>query len=136
MRGGKRPGAGKPKGSKDTRSKLKEWAKLSKGDPPHIFLAKIAAGETFEAIVQKDGEPAKSVTVTPTLKTRIQAAIAAAPYFAPKLAQIEQKIETETVGIMRSEPMTVEEWAKEFGIQDSMGTTTRTTTDTHLLPVK
>jgi hypothetical protein len=58
---------------------IRRRAALS-GDLPHEFLLKIARGETF----YHDG-----VKVRPTIEMRIDCAKAAAPYFAPKLAQVD-----------------------------------------------
>lgn len=123
MRGGAREGAGKPKGAKHRRTELKEWAEAT-GDLPHVFLCKVSQGQTFEMTVLVNGVEEKKV-LCPSMKDRITAAIAAAPFFAPRLAQIEQKIESEMIGVIRAEPMSVEEWVAEFADQNqnSLGTT-------------
>lgn len=133
MRGGKREGAGREKGSKNRRTELVEWAQVT-GDLPHVFLLKVSQGHTFEMKVEVDGVETRKV-LCPSMKDRVTAAIAAAPFFAPRLAQIEQKIETETIGIIRAEPMTVEEWARELEqYKDNLGTPAGTTKPTDILP--
>jgi hypothetical protein len=60
-------------------AEIKRKASLS-GDLPHEWLLKIMRGDMF----YHDG-----VKVRPTIEMRIDCAKAAAPYFAPKLAQVQ-----------------------------------------------
>ena len=60
-------------------AEIKRKAALS-GDLPHEFLLKIMRGDMF----YHDGE-----AVRPTIEMRIDCAKAAAPYFAPRLAQVQ-----------------------------------------------
>ena len=103
-RGGKRPGAGRPKGAVSKLATEAVAKAKATGDLPHEFLLKIVRGEPIDG-------------TAPSIEQRIHAAIAAAPYFAPKLAAVEQKIETAIRAVVSSKPMTVEEWAERYGIE-------------------
>ena len=46
----------------------------------------------------------------PTFKERQEAASAAAPYFAPKLAQIEQKTEVSFRAVVSAQPLSEDDW--------------------------
>lgn len=108
--GGRREGAGRPVGAiqKWSRKAIIEAAKT--GELPHEFLLRVSRGGMV------DGRE-------PTFEERLDAAKAAAPYYAPKLAQIEQKIETETVFKISAKPLSTEEWIAEYTGEDSLGTT-------------
>lgn len=86
----KRP-RGRPLGAlgKLTREAV-EHAKAT-GEMPHYFLLRIARGEMIEQKIlnQLTGEVTEMI-VCPPFDQRVDAAKAAAPYFAPKLAAIEQ----------------------------------------------
>lgn len=90
--GGKRDGAGRPLAavSKVTREAVERARET--GQLPHEFLLRITRGESI------DGR-------TPTIQQRIDAAKAAAPYFAPRLTPTE--VTPNTSG--RFEDMSVEE---------------------------
>ena len=47
----------------------------------------------------------------------MEAAKAAAPYYAPRLAAIEQKVEGEIIGIPSADPLSEEEWLERFGAE-------------------
>lgn len=79
-RGGARPGAGRPKGAV---SKLAHEAiarAKTSGELPHEFLLRVARGEKVGGKL-------------PALALRLDAAKAAAPYFAPKLSYTEAVID-------------------------------------------
>lgn len=76
----------------------------SSGELPHEFLLRIVRGE-------KIGE------TSPSLEQRIHAAIASAPYFAPKLTAIEQRVENHVKAVISSEPLTTEEWMAKYGVE-------------------
>jgi len=114
--GGARPGAGRKKGginamSAEIRAKAQE-----SGELPHEFLLRVSRGD------QIDGIPI-------TFEQRMTAATAAAPYFAPKLAQIDQTVETKEKAVISAKPLTPEEWQNEYDptAKDNLGTTIRTT---------
>lgn len=73
MQGGKREGAGRKQGSVNRLSQEAIEAATKTGELPHEFLLRVSRGETI------DGE-------NPAFDKRIDAAKAAAPYFAPRLA--------------------------------------------------
>ena len=102
-RGGVRGKAGRPQGSVNRLSKVTiERARNSgNGELPHEFLLRIARGEEIDG-------------TKPTFEQRMDAASVAAPYFAPKLAAIEQKIEQEVTGVISSTPMTMDDWDKQY----------------------
>jgi hypothetical protein len=71
-RGGPRPGAGRPKGSKVARTASKERQKLAEsGLTPLEYLIQLVRDETAER------------------KDRLDAAKAAAPYLHPRLSSVE-----------------------------------------------
>lgn len=75
-RGGKRPGAGRPQGRVNAMSQKAREEAAKTGQLPHEFLLAVSRGE-------KVGE------YEPTFEDRLDAAKAAAPYYAPKLAAVE-----------------------------------------------
>lgn len=93
--GGARKGAGRPKGSvQKLTAQAREEAKAT-GLLPHEWLLKVSRGEPIEQSHWKEthnakGEVTSKVLVTgmvyPDIVMRIDAAKAAAPYYAPKLA--------------------------------------------------
>ena len=103
-RGGKRPGAGRPLGSVSKLSATAVAHAKSTGELPHEFLLRVVRGECIDGLV-------------PTLEQRISAAVSAAPYFAPRLAAVEQRIETNLRAVVSSKPMTTDEWMKKYGIE-------------------
>ena len=70
--GGARAGAGRPKGRTTKATEAAIEAAAATGLLPHEFLLAVARGETI------DGH-------TPTFAERMDAAKAAAPYYAPRL---------------------------------------------------
>lgn len=76
MPGGARPGAGRKKGVPNTRTQERVAKAEASGLMPHEFLLSVARGE-------------KIGTYTPTFAERIDAAKAAANYYAPKLSNVE-----------------------------------------------
>jgi hypothetical protein len=100
-RGGRRPGAGRPKGATNKRTAAMIAEAQAKGILPHDFLTAIMRGEPMQCSLFDDvtglplGDP---ITCYPTLDQRIDAAKAAAPYFAHRLASIEH---TGKIGVTR-----------------------------------
>jgi hypothetical protein len=103
-RGGKRPGAGRPKGAVAKLTATAVARAKSTGELPHEFLLRIVRGESIDDRV-------------PTLEQRIAAAVSVAPYFAPRLAAVEQTVESNVRAVVSSKPMTTEEWMKKYGVQ-------------------
>ena len=104
-RGGYRVGAGRPKGAvakitEEAVAKAKEGGEL-----PHQFLLRIVRGDSVGGEV-------------PSIQMRIAAAVAAAPYFAPKLAAIEQQIETTVRAVVSNKPLTKEEFIERYLTKD------------------
>jgi hypothetical protein len=91
-RGGRRPGAGRKKGARNKRTVALIAQAQAQGILPHEFLASVARGEPVRCSLMDDvtglpiGEP---LLCFPSLDQRIDAARAAAPYFAARLASIE-----------------------------------------------
>lgn len=79
MRGGSRPGAGRKAGARNKRTAETVAKAQAAGMLPHEFLAAVQRGEEI------DGHK-------PTFEERLDAAKAAAPYFAPKLSNIEANV--------------------------------------------
>ena len=98
--GGKRKGAGRPPGSATRRTREIANKAAASGLLPHEFLLAVARGEAIEG-------------VTPTFADRLDAAKAAAPYFAPRLAAVDLKAEGEVKHVIRRTPMTARDWAIE-----------------------
>ena len=75
-RGGVRAGSGRPEGTTKAKMNADRRRAALTGDLPHEFLLRIMRGEMINGI-------------KPDLPTRIDCAKAAAPYYAPKLAQVQ-----------------------------------------------
>jgi hypothetical protein len=103
-RGGKRPGAGRPKGAVAKLAATAVARAKSTGELPHEFLLRIVRGEMIDDQI-------------PSLEQRIAAAVSVAPYFAPKLAAIEQRIETGIVAVVSNKPLSKEEFMEKYGIE-------------------
>lgn len=52
--------------------------------------------------------------VCPTPEMQLSAAIAAAPYYAPKLANVEVKKDVRIRAVISAQPMTQEQWASKY----------------------
>jgi len=103
-RGGKRPGAGRPKGAVAKLTTAAVARAKSTGELPHECRLRVVRGESIDDRI-------------PTLEQRIAAAVSVAPYFAPKLAAIEQRVETNVRAVVASKPLTKEEFMEKFGIE-------------------
>ena len=85
------------------------------GELPHEFLLRVVRGEEIDGTI-------------PTFEQRVDAAAVAAPYFAPKLASIEQKIEADVIGVISADPISPDQWDEMYGADaDRVGTPTGTT---------
>lgn len=86
---GKR-GAGRPMGALGRLSKAARELAASTGELPHEFLLRVARGEVISTdVMDPTSGELKKIYQVPELPMRIDAAKAAAPYFAPKLSAIE-----------------------------------------------
>jgi hypothetical protein len=99
--GGKRPGAGRPKGAVAKLTAATVARPKSTGELPHEFLLRVVRGESIDEQVL-------------TLEQRIAAAVSVAPYFAPKLAAIELRIETNVRAIVSSKPLSKEHFIRQY----------------------
>jgi hypothetical protein len=81
-RGTPRPGTGRPRGRINRLSAEAIAEAMATGELPHQFLLRVARG-------------AKIGDYQPTFAERLDAAKAAAPYYAPKLSAIDARIEGE-----------------------------------------
>ncbi|MEO7323946.1 MAG: hypothetical protein ABIW82_03880 [Dokdonella sp.] len=88
MQGGRREGAGRKAGSFNKMTKRAREEAAKAGELPHEFLLRVARGEEI------DGH-------TPEFGERVDAAKAAAPYYAPRLAA------TNVVASVRNEDLDV-----------------------------
>ncbi len=68
---------------------------------PHEFLCAVAQGREL------DGHK-------PTFPERLEAAKAAAPFYAPKLANIEHQGESVRSYIISPDPLSIEDWEKKY----------------------
>jgi hypothetical protein len=61
--------------------------------------------------------------LTPTPAQQIYAAVSAAPYYAPKLANVEIKQDVRVRAVISAQPMTPEQWAAKYIDNDSSNNT-------------
>lgn len=73
-KGGKRPGAGRPKGSTNRMTRAMREAAAASGKLPHEILLDVARGKAMPGRKEK-----------PSYEQQLDAAKAAAPYYAPRL---------------------------------------------------
>ncbi len=94
-RGGARPNSGRKPGAKMLMSELSQAEAKLAGILPHEWLLKVVRGDPIEQsytvdVVDKKGQvigqEVMTKTVYPDLQMRHDAAKAAAPYYAPRLA--------------------------------------------------
>lgn len=102
-RGGKRLGAGRPEGAVAKLNATAVARAKSTGELPHEFLLRVVRGEMIDDRI-------------PTLEQRISAAVSVAPYFAPKLTAIDQRIETGIVAVVSNKPLSKEEFMRKYEI--------------------
>ena len=105
--GGYREGSGRPKGAIGKMSAMAVLQAKATGELPHEFLLRIVRGRPIDGQV-------------PTLEQRMSAAIAAAPYFSPKLAAIEQRVHSSIRAVVSNRPMTTEEFAARYLSTDKL----------------
>ena len=93
--GGARPGAGRPKGRTNSVTAEARKAAAESGLLPHEWLLKVSRGEPIEQkrwkiVYDKQGNEKGRELITEEVyadfPTRIDAAKAASPYYAPRLA--------------------------------------------------
>lgn len=93
--GGARPGAGRPKGRTNSVTAKAREAAAESGLLPHEWLLKVSRGEPIEqkrwkVVYDKQGNEKGRELITEEVyadfPTRIDAAKAASPYYAPRLA--------------------------------------------------
>lgn len=111
-RGGRRPNTGRPKGMLNKKSAENIKRAEETGEMPHEFLLRLARDQLTEQEKLING-----IQNVP-LNIRLQAAKDCAPYFAPKLAQIEKTIEKTVRSVISAEPLTPEQWEDKYSIQD------------------
>lgn len=121
--GGARPRSGRPKGGKQIVSNQARAEAAAAGLLPHEWLLKVARGEPiphkqWKVVYDKKGNELSrelvEVEVYADFATRIDAAKAAAPYYAPRLATQQVKVEQQanSSGVMLVPVMSREDWAK------------------------
>lgn len=79
MRGGKRPGAGRKPSSVNRMSQKAREKAAETGLLPHEFLLAVSQGQMVD-------------DYKPTFEDRLDAAKAAAPYYAPKLSSVDSTL--------------------------------------------
>ena len=93
-RGGRQPGAGRPKGARSRVTAKAKLAAMETGLLPHEWLLKVSRGEgithcRWEATYDEDGEETSRMLIEEEVyvdfTTRLDAAKVAAPFYAPKL---------------------------------------------------
>lgn len=88
-KGDKRP-PGRPPGARNRLSNAARAHAEATGELPHIFLLRITRGEVISTdVMDPVTGQLKKVYQVPDLPMRMDAAKAAAPYFAPKLSAVE-----------------------------------------------
>ena len=121
--GGARPGGGRRKGRKQTVSNQAREEAAASGLLPHEWLLKVARGEpiphkqwkiTYDKSGNELSRELVEVEVYADFATRIDAAKAAAPYYAPRLATQQVKLEQpgNASGVMLVPVMSQDDWAK------------------------
>lgn len=104
-RGGARPGGGRPKGSVQKVTAQAREAAAESGLLPHEWLLKVSRGEpieqkrwkiTYDAKGNEKSRELITEEVYADFPTRIDAAKAAAPFYAPKLAVQQVKVGPDT----------------------------------------
>jgi hypothetical protein len=106
-RGGKRPGAGRPKGSVEAKTvKRREVAEkaLEQGITPLEVML-----EAMRSALGPEGT--NYVAAQPFARD-------AAPFVHPKLAATEVKMEADVRSTVSAEPLTPEQWESEHGAQN------------------
>lgn len=112
--GGKRPGAGRPKGART--SKTREFAEkaLAAGISPLEIMA-----ETMRALWKQAVDPKGEVIDVKAAKEACEIAQIAAPYMHPRLAAVEQFVDANVKqSVVSGEPMTPEDWEKHYAQDD------------------
>ena len=103
--GGARPGAGRPKGRTNSVTAEARKAAAESGLLPHEWLLKVSRGEPIEQkrwkiVYDKNGNEKSRELITEEVyadfPTRIDAAKAAAPFYAPRLAVQQVKVGPDT----------------------------------------
>lgn len=109
-RGGKRPGAGRPAGAANAKTRAIADKASAEGITPLEYM--------LQLLRDKNGDPL----------TRFEAAKAAAPYMHAKLSSVESKVEaTHTMvdPVDRPPRETREQWQERRAREVGMGTSTR-----------
>ena len=102
--GGARIGAGRKPGTRNKATVERIEKAAASGLMPHEFLLSVSRGEPI-------GDYA------PSFAERLDAAKAAAPYFAPRLANVDVSSTNEhTVFTISDRPLTPEEWLEQHGM--------------------
>jgi hypothetical protein len=112
--GGKRNNAGRKKGVPNKRKAAEVEQAKELGLLPHEFLLAVSQNRLGDKVLlgyTMFGEPQYGI---PDLKTRMRAAEAAAPYYAPRLATIEQKIESTVNHVIGTEVLSEEEFESKY----------------------
>ena len=104
-RGGAQPGSGRPKGAVSKVTAKAKLAAMETGLLPHEWLLKVSRGEpieqkrwkiTYDAKGNEKSRELITEEVYADFPTRIDAAKAAAPFYAPKLAVQQVKVGPDT----------------------------------------
>lgn len=104
-RGGAQPGSGRPKGAVAKVTAKAREAAMETGLLPHEWLLKVSRGEGIEhkrwkIIYDKNGNEKSRELITEEVyadfPTRLDAAKAAAPFYAPRLAVQQVKVGPDT----------------------------------------
>lgn len=104
-RGGAQPGSGRPKGAVSKVTAKAKLVAMETGLLPHEWLLKVSRGEpieqkrwkiTYDAKGNEKSRELITEEVYADFPTRIDAAKAAAPFYAPKLAVQQVKVGPDT----------------------------------------
>ena len=121
--GGAQPGGGRRKGRKQTVSNQARKEAAAAGLLPHEWLLKVSRGEPiphkqWKIVYDTKGNELSrelvEVEVYADFATRIDAAKAAAPYYAPRLSAQQMKLDqsSNASGVMLVPVMSQDDWAK------------------------
>ena len=115
MRGGKRPGAGRPKGTPNPDTVARR-ALVAKATAQGITPLEVMLQTMREAWDAAQNPKLDAEAQLAHKLAAVETAHKAAPYVHPRLAQIESKSEVEiTRSTVSPEPMPADEWERTYG---------------------
>lgn len=116
MHGGKRPGAGRPKGSVSPKT-LDNRAIAIKAASEGVTPLEVMLSTMREAWGHANDKTMDPVVALEHRKMAVAVAKDAAPYIHPRLSQIESKTELDVKpSTVSADPLPPEEWERTYGV--------------------